>query len=57
MLIDEKKKFLDDKLARGVRLYFTHDVGCAMSEVRRDDKGRYSSQNELSELHGLPLVA
>ena len=57
MLIDEKKKFLEDKLARGVRLFYTHDVDCAMSEVVRDDKGRYSPQNELSELRGLPLAA
>jgi len=39
-----------------VRLYFTHDVGCAMSEVRRDDKGRYSTDNDMPELHGLSLV-
>jgi glyoxylase-like metal-dependent hydrolase (beta-lactamase superfamily II) len=57
MLIDEKKKFLEDKLARGVRLFYTHDVDCAMSDVVRDDKGRYSPQNELSELRGLPLAA
>lgn len=57
LLIDEKKKFLDDKLARGVRLYFTHDVGCAMSEIARDEKGRYSTRNDLAELHGLPLAA
>ncbi|QWT20549.1 MBL fold metallo-hydrolase [Bacillus sp. NP157] len=40
-LIDEKKAFLDDKLARGVRLFFTHDHGCAMASVAVDDKGRY----------------
>lgn len=57
MLIDEKKQFLDDKLTRGVRLFFTHDAGCAMSEVARDDKGRFSTRNDLSELHGLALAA
>jgi glyoxylase-like metal-dependent hydrolase (beta-lactamase superfamily II) len=57
MLIDEKKKFLDDKLVRGVRLFYTHDVDCAMSEVARDDKGRYSAKNESPELHGVPLTA
>jgi len=57
MLIDEKKKFLDDKLARGVRLFFTHDVDCAMSDIACDDKGRYSARNEMAELRGLPLAA
>jgi len=57
MLIDEKKKFLDDKLARSVRLFYTHDVDCAMSDVARDEKGRYSAKNEWPELHGVPLAA
>ena len=56
MLIDEKKQFLEDKLARGVRLFYTHDVDCAMSDVARDDKGRYSTRNDMTELLGLPLV-
>jgi len=55
MLIDEKRRFLEDKLARGVRLYFTHDVGCAMAEVRRDDKGRYSTGNDLQQLRSFEL--
>lgn len=57
MLIDEKAQFLDDKLARGVRLFFTHDTGCAMAAVRRDDKGRYSTVDEMPELSGSPLPA
>ncbi len=57
MIIDEKRRFLDDKLARGVRLFFTHDVECAMAEVVRDDKGRYSTTHDLNELNALPLAA
>lgn len=57
MIIDEKRRFLEDKLARGVRLFFTHDVACAMSDVQRDDKGRYSTTHDLSELNALPLAA
>jgi glyoxylase-like metal-dependent hydrolase (beta-lactamase superfamily II) len=57
MLIDEKSEFLDDKLARGVRLFFTHDTGCAMAGVERDAKGRYSTVNEMPELSGSPLPA
>ncbi|WP_300621566.1 MBL fold metallo-hydrolase [Dokdonella sp.] len=50
LLIDEKRAFLDDKLARNVRLFFTHDVGCAAARVARDDKGRYSTVDERPEL-------
>ena len=57
LLIDEKRDFLDDKLARGVRLFFTHDTGCAMAGVERDAKGRYSTVNEMPELSGSPLPA
>jgi len=53
LLIDEKREFLDDKLARDVRLFFTHDVGCALARVTRDDKGRYSTRDEMAVLDGL----
>jgi glyoxylase-like metal-dependent hydrolase (beta-lactamase superfamily II) len=56
-LIDEKLDFLADKLARDVRLFFTHDTQCAMARVRRDDKGRYSTSDEAAELRGEPLPA
>ncbi|MEO7916840.1 MAG: MBL fold metallo-hydrolase [Dokdonella sp.] len=57
LLIDEKQTFLADKLARGVRLFFTHDTGCAMASLTRDDKGRYRTCDEQAELVGLTLVA
>lgn len=50
LLIDEKRAFLDDKLARNVRLFFTHDVGCAAARVTRDEKGRWSTVDEQAEL-------
>jgi len=50
LLIDEKRAFLEDKLARNVRLFFTHDTECASAQVRRDDKGRYSTADERAEL-------
>ena len=53
LLIDEKRVFLEDKLARGVRLFFTHDVGCALARVTRDEKGRFGTADELPELVGL----
>ncbi|MFC4764364.1 MBL fold metallo-hydrolase [Dyella koreensis] len=52
-LIDEKRAFLDDKLARDVRLFFTHDHDCAMARVIRDERGRYGTADEQRELTGL----
>ena len=57
LLIDEKTKFLDDKLERGVRLFFTHDAECAMASVTRDTNQRYSVTDVMSELNGLALAA
>lgn len=51
LLIDEKRAFLEDKLARNVHLFFTHDAGCALAQVTRDDKGRFGTVHELAELH------
>ncbi|SFR87240.1 Glyoxylase, beta-lactamase superfamily II [Dyella sp. OK004] len=52
-LIDEKRVFLDDKLTRDVRLFFTHDHDCAMARVTRDERGRYGTADEQRELAGL----
>lgn len=57
MLIDEKREFLDDKLARDVHLFFTHDPGCALARVTRDAKGRYGVEHEVAELVARPLAA
>jgi len=50
LLIDEKRAFLEDKLARNVHLFFTHDPGCALAQVVRDDKGRFATAHEVAEL-------
>jgi glyoxylase-like metal-dependent hydrolase (beta-lactamase superfamily II) len=57
LLIDEKRAFLEDKLARNVHLFFTHDTQCALAQVTRDGKGRFSTTHEVAELHARPLVA
>jgi glyoxylase-like metal-dependent hydrolase (beta-lactamase superfamily II) len=57
LLIDEKRKFLEDKRQRRVRLFFTHDSECAMATVVRDEKGRYSTAEEMAELRGWTLAA
>jgi glyoxylase-like metal-dependent hydrolase (beta-lactamase superfamily II) len=53
LLIDEKRAFLDDKLTRHVRLFFTHDPTCALASVTRDDKGRYGTTDDQLELVGM----
>ena len=55
LLIDEKKRFLDDKLARGVRLFFTHDAECAMASLTRDGNLRYSTVDGVARLEGVEL--
>lgn len=52
LLVDEKRQFLEDKLTRGVRLFFTHDVNCAMASVVRDEKGKFGTGDEVAELNG-----
>lgn len=53
LLIDEKRAFLDDKLARGVRLFFTHDPDCAMAAVTRDESGRFGTRDPVATLDGV----
>jgi len=57
LLIDEKKAFLADKLERNVHLFFTHDPGCALARVSRDERGRYATTHEVVELQARALAA
>jgi glyoxylase-like metal-dependent hydrolase (beta-lactamase superfamily II) len=50
LLIDEKQAFLEDKLARNVHLYFTHDPGCALAQLARDEKGRFVATHQVGRL-------
>ncbi|MDR1075153.1 MAG: MBL fold metallo-hydrolase [Xanthomonadaceae bacterium] len=56
LLIDEKCVFLEDKLARNVRLFFTHDPQCALAGIARDEKGRFGTVDEMADVaaYGLP---
>ncbi len=56
-LIDEKQAFLEDKLARNVHLFFTHDPGCALAQVTRDERGRFGTAHETAALHARVLAA
>lgn len=42
-LIDEKQALLADLVARGGRLFYTHDPAVALSGVARDERGRFSA--------------
>jgi len=55
LLLDEKKVFLQDKLARNVDLFFTHDLDCALASVLQDERGRYMVNNEVSILTAYEL--
>lgn len=55
-LIDEKAALLEDARERGVRLFFTHDPGCALARVVRDARGRYGTDHEVDALAARPLA-
>ncbi|MCB9595415.1 MAG: MBL fold metallo-hydrolase [Sandaracinaceae bacterium] len=55
MLIDEKRELLTDLLARNGRLFFTHDSGCAMARVARDDRGRFHAGEEWARPEALAV--
>ncbi len=53
LLIDEKATLLEDLLARGGRLFFTHDPVIALGKVHKDGKGRFlvvDEQPAITEL-------
>lgn len=55
LLIDEKRQFLEDKLARNVHLFFTHDPQVALAQVGRNEKGRFVTLHEQGELKARAL--
>jgi hypothetical protein len=54
-LIEEKQTFLEDKIARGVRLFFTHDLDCAMARAARDERGKFHAIEQFSIVAGMVL--
>jgi glyoxylase-like metal-dependent hydrolase (beta-lactamase superfamily II) len=55
LLIDEKERFLADKIDRRVRLFFTHDLDCAAALPVRDEDGRFGVTAEQRSLEGEEL--
>ena len=52
LLIDEKQGFLENKIARRVRLFFTHDLDCAAALPVRGEDGRFGVAAEQATLEG-----
>jgi len=53
LLIEEKATLLADLEQRNGRVFFTHDPVIAMGTVAKDDKGRYTTRDELEVVRGL----
>lgn len=49
-LINEKQTMLDNALQQNAWLFYTHDMKTAASQVKCDEKGRYSATNETETL-------
>ncbi|MBX3246666.1 MAG: MBL fold metallo-hydrolase [Myxococcales bacterium] len=47
-LIEEKEALLEDLLARGGRLFFTHDPEVALATVAKDERGRFGPLAEVA---------
>ncbi|WP_202843961.1 MBL fold metallo-hydrolase [Luteimonas saliphila] len=57
LLVDEKQAFLEDKLARDVHLFLTHDPGIALAQLARDERGRFTAIHQVARLAARPLRA
>lgn len=55
LLIDEKKQFLTHHHKHHVRLFFTHDVDCAMAAITCDAQGRFGTNAEIATLQSFEL--
>jgi glyoxylase-like metal-dependent hydrolase (beta-lactamase superfamily II) len=54
-LVDEKRRLLEHLLARGGRLFFTHDPEVALCRLERGSGGRYAAGAAWAELERSPL--
>jgi glyoxylase-like metal-dependent hydrolase (beta-lactamase superfamily II) len=54
-LINEKQQFLEDKIARAVALFFTHDPDCALAQPMRAADGRYRVTADQAVVKNLEL--
>jgi len=52
-LIDEKEALFTDLVARGARLFYTHDPTAALSGIERDERGRFVAVDPVPSLREL----
>jgi len=52
-LIDEKQALLTDLLARGGRLFFTHDPETCLVRLAQDERGRFCGTDPVAALDGV----
>ena len=52
-MIDEKRELLDSLTARDGRLFFTHDPGCALCRLEKNDKGHVVAADPQTDLQGV----
>lgn len=57
LVIDEKTALLEDLVARGGSMFFTHDPDVAMARVVRDPKGRYTTADPRAHVRSFDLDA
>ena len=55
LAIDEKLAYLNDKVARNVSIFYTHDPAYAISNVAQDKDGNYVSCNEVAAIENFAL--
>ena len=55
LLIDEKQAFLEDKLARDVHLFLTHDPDVALVQLARGERGRFAAVHQHARLSARAL--
>jgi glyoxylase-like metal-dependent hydrolase (beta-lactamase superfamily II) len=56
LLIDEKQAFLEDKLARDVHLFLTHDPDVSLVQLARDERGRFSAIHQHARLAARAVI-
>lgn len=52
-VIDEKKQLLNDLVTRNGRIFYTHDPEVALSNLEKDEKGRFKATHTLQTIDGL----
>lgn len=52
-LIDEKRALFDDLVARGGRVFFTHDPDVALARLTKDASGRFGTADSRARLDGI----